>query len=174
MYRACKRAAFDTHYSIHSLRHSFATHLLESGIDLVTIQKLMGHGNIHTTLVYLHVQRNRIKTIPNPIDWMYGTATEVSDVFTAFLPSFLQKHTLSAGQHNTITAITTCRTATGRTWRPAIVVAPCISYNSCRNRHRPGCGGMKKEEWIEARRSELLPINYYQSFSLFHTSSTPG
>jgi len=74
MYRACKRAAFDTHYSIHSLRHSFATHLLESGIDLVTIQKLMGHGNIHTTLVYLHVQRNRIKTIPNPIDWMYGTA----------------------------------------------------------------------------------------------------
>ena len=89
--------------------------------------------------------------------------TEVSDVFTAFLPSFLQKHTLSAGQHNTITTITTCRTAIqgGHVEACDSCGAIRISYNSCRNRHCPKCGGMKKEEWIEARRSELLPINYY-------------
>jgi integrase/recombinase XerD len=73
MDRACKQAAFNTHYSIHTLRHSFATHLLESGVDLSTIQKLMGHSSIRSTSVYLHVQSNRIKTIPNPIDWMYET-----------------------------------------------------------------------------------------------------
>lgn len=74
MYQACKKAGFDIHYNIHCLRHSFATHLLESGVDLPTIQKLMGHSSIRTTTVYLHVQRNRIKTIPNPIDSLYEKA----------------------------------------------------------------------------------------------------
>lgn len=73
MDQACKRAGFTKHYSIHTLRHSFATHLLEAGVDLPTIQKLMGHSHIRTTTIYLHVQCNRMKTIPNPIDRMYET-----------------------------------------------------------------------------------------------------
>lgn len=54
--------------SIHSLRHSFATHLLKSGVDLVYIQKLLGHTNIQTTSIYLHLAGKDILNIVSPLD----------------------------------------------------------------------------------------------------------
>lgn len=53
---------------IHSLRHSFATHLLEGGTDLLTISKLMGHRNLKTTARYLHVTSRHIEGIKSPLD----------------------------------------------------------------------------------------------------------
>ena len=53
---------------IHSLRHSFATHLLEGGTDLLTISKLMGHCNLKTTARYLHVTSRHIEGIKSPLD----------------------------------------------------------------------------------------------------------
>jgi len=55
-------------YSIHTIRHSFATHLIDNGTDLQAIQQLMGHQHINQTLQYLHLSTTRLKKIVNPYD----------------------------------------------------------------------------------------------------------
>jgi len=66
---AMKQAGFkDKGFSAHTLRHSFATHLLDTGTDLHTIKKLLGHSNISTIMIYLHLQTNRCSRIINPLD----------------------------------------------------------------------------------------------------------
>ena len=56
--------------SVHTLRHSFATHLLEQGIDLYYIQRLLGHTSPKTTAVYIHIARKNIAQIKSPIDFL--------------------------------------------------------------------------------------------------------
>jgi len=63
-----KKAGIKKKIHPHTLRHSFATHLLEQGIDLRIIQKLLGHSNIKTTQIYLSVSNATIKNIKSPLD----------------------------------------------------------------------------------------------------------
>jgi site-specific recombinase XerD len=65
---AAQRAGFKKNVHPHTLRHSYATHLLEAGADLPSIQKLLGHANIRETALYLHLSRKHLKTVANPLD----------------------------------------------------------------------------------------------------------
>ncbi len=69
IYHAAKdRAQIAKQGGIHSLRHAFATHLLEAGVDIHTIQRLMGHSHISSTLRYFHLARKHLAGTPSPLE----------------------------------------------------------------------------------------------------------
>ena len=65
---AVRKAGVAKRATCHTLRHSFATHLLESGTDIRTVQSLMGHASVETTMIYLHVMKRPGAGGPSPLD----------------------------------------------------------------------------------------------------------
>jgi hypothetical protein len=187
---AAKNAGIFKNTSLHTLRHSFATHLLEAGADIRLVQVLLGHRSLQTTALYTHVSQSTINATESPLEavlaqkkrlngalkHMTGTSVErpryeVADVFRLFGDRYKSDHSLPSHHLRIMKKIEQCRTAalgghmeycdTCDFERPA--------YNSCRNRHCPKCQTMTKEKWLEQRRSELLPVSYFhQVFTLPH------
>jgi integrase/recombinase XerD len=67
-YAAKRRAGIQRGHGIHTLRHSFATHLMEAGVDLPTLQRLLGHTSLATTAKYLHVTSKHLRGVRSPLD----------------------------------------------------------------------------------------------------------
>jgi site-specific recombinase XerD len=76
MSEALKKTTIKKAVTMHTLRHSFATHLLEDGIDLHSIQRLLGHKDITTTVIYLHIAQVKTRLAHSPLDSLYNIPHE--------------------------------------------------------------------------------------------------
>lgn len=72
--QAVKKAGISKDVSLHTLRHTYATHLLEQGVNILTIKELLGHAHIETTMVYLHLARPSVNLAFSPMDTLYNQA----------------------------------------------------------------------------------------------------
>jgi integrase/recombinase XerD len=62
------RAGIQKHGGIHALRHAYATHMIESGVDVLTVQRLLGHRSVSTTMRYFHLSQGQVSIVRSPLD----------------------------------------------------------------------------------------------------------
>lgn len=74
---AAKRAGIIKDVHVHTLRHTCATHLLEDGMDIISVKNFLGHENIETTMLYLHVAQLQTKPVFSPLDRLFSECSHV-------------------------------------------------------------------------------------------------
>ena len=118
MRRAVSDAKIPVKATPHSLRHSFATHLMEQGVERQYIQALLGHRDPKSTEIYLHVSNKSLLGIQSPLTERRCRSLNkptVQDIFQRFYPAYLEKYTPSPEQAKVARNIINCKT--GAYWR---------------------------------------------------------
>ena len=69
---AKRHAGIQKHGGVHALRHAYATHMIESGVDVLTVQRLLGHRSVSTTMRYFHLSKARMAVVRSPLDLLDG------------------------------------------------------------------------------------------------------
>ena len=195
MQKVCKaavlRSGLKKNVTPHTLRHSYATGLLEAGVDLLTISQLLGHKSFSTTLVYLHVRRTHLHSVPSPIDWLPvrqlpGLATasgerpererfrserepqfRVIDILRRHAAEFVRAERPAAVPQvqSTLAKLSVCRTAAlgSRLYGCRECGEVKRVHHSCGDRHCPQCRGASRANWVDSAAAWILPgIDYYQ------------
>jgi site-specific recombinase XerD len=75
-----KKTSISKEINLHSLRHSYATHLLEQGVNIVTLKELLGHAEITTTMIYLHIAQCQLVKAHSPLDTLYNYSGHAAKV----------------------------------------------------------------------------------------------
>lgn len=75
-----KKTSITKDVNLHSLRHSYATHLLEQGINIVTLKELLGHAQVTTTMIYIHVAQCPLIKPHSPLDALYNYTTDADKI----------------------------------------------------------------------------------------------
>jgi site-specific recombinase XerD len=76
MSKAVKKAGINKQATVHSLRHSFATHMLMRGVNICQVQEYLGRKNVETTMIYTHVIRDMSNDPQSPLDWLEQSAAD--------------------------------------------------------------------------------------------------
>ena len=171
---------FGKKVSIHTLRHCYATHLLEAGVSLRVIQKYLGHTSLQTTTVYLHLTEtaevDARKTIEAIFRWPESCRTgsnlrgrrqrvvpTVADCIRQHAACYLFGKHVPLHQRKVIESISRCRT--GQLGGTVFACSSCARTHwvgrSCGNRHCPTCQVERTAKWLGKQTNRMLPVHHF-------------
>jgi integrase/recombinase XerD len=157
---AARQAGIKKRITPHTLRHSWATHLLEAGTDLRTIQVLLGHGDLENTAQYLHLSQRHLQTVVNPLDGLSLTDTQ------NISRSFKRKNKNDSahprgGRHSAHARRSFPGSVSIELWRPATQSLSCHSALPYRCPRRPSrCLPLSATEFLRRFFLHVLPKGF--------------